>query len=123
MTPHLLLRLVDPVALVLSRVNSRWYGGALELRIDRTDVDPAAHSALLEAGIRTLVELVPLIAANRRLPVVRYYTECDIPGRKLWHMDVMPYQADIYLRQGLMPQELADELAGHYTNIACHLTK
>jgi hypothetical protein len=123
MTPHLLLHLVDPAALVLSRINSWWMiSGSLELRIDRTYVNPVALPALLEAGVRTLVELVPLIAANP-LPVVRYYMVSDVPDRRLMHMDTSAFQIDVYLQHGLMPQDLADELAGHYMNIARHLTK
>lgn len=121
MTPHLLLHLVDPVALVLGRVNSWWISGALELRIDRTHVNPVALPALLDAGARTLIELVPHIEANL-LPVVRYYL-VDMPSPQLMHMDISAFQVDVYLQHGLMPQDLADELAGHYTNIARHLTK
>lgn len=120
-TPHLLLRLVDPAELILSRINLAHVGGRIELRIDSTaGVDPAALPPLQEIGLRTLTELVPIMIPGRP-PIVRYYLERDIPGNRLVHVEFSPYQADVYLQRGLMPQDVADEIAGHSTNLLRHL--
>lgn len=119
-TPHLLIRLVDPAELILSRINLAHVGARIELRIDRTaGVDPAALHPLTELGIQTLAQLVPLIEPGRT-PVVRYYMERAIPGGLLVAADFTPYQADVYLQRGLMPQDVADEIAGHSTNLLRH---
>ncbi|MEV4059685.1 hypothetical protein [Nonomuraea dietziae] len=121
MTPHLHVRLVNPSELVLSRINLTYLGGRLELRIDRTArVDPAVQDALRAMANRALTELVSM-ANPRRPPIVRYYLESGIPGG-LVHADLSPYQADIYLERGLMPQDLADELAAHSTFLLRRIT-
>ncbi|WP_431897820.1 hypothetical protein [Nonomuraea sp. bgisy101] len=119
MTPHLHIGLVNPSVLVISRVNSRMTQGRVELLLDRTGVDPYVLEPLQIIGARTLSELVPMLRPGRP-PTVRYFMERDIPG--LVYMDVTPYQADIYLERGLIPQDLADELAGHSTNLLRHFT-
>ncbi|WP_219466928.1 hypothetical protein [Nonomuraea rhizosphaerae] len=65
------------------------------------------------AGTRTFVELVPLIQAHS--PVVRYYMNRVIPGQPIY-VEASPWQVDVFVPPGLMPQEVADELAGHYTH-------
>lgn len=118
MTPQLRIHLVDPAKLIMSRINSRWSSGALDVFIDRTHVDPVTAGALLEAGNRAMKDLIPLIKPDRP-PVVRYFMERNISDR-LVAVDFTPYQADVYLEEGLMPQDLADELAAHSTHLLRH---
>lgn len=119
-TPHLLLRFVDSADLILSRINIASVGGRIELRIDRTaGVDPAALKPLQEIGLRTLTELMPIMIPDRS-PIVRYYLERDMPDNSLVHVDLTPYQVDVYLQRDLMPQWVADEIAGHSTNLLRH---
>ncbi|MGW5689125.1 hypothetical protein [Nonomuraea sp. NPDC003754] len=102
---------------MISRVNSRMKHGRLEMLLDRTGVDPNVLEPLQIVGARTLSDLVPLLTLGRS-PTVRYYLERNVPG--LVHMDVSPYQADVYLERELIPLDLADELAGHSTNLLRH---
>ncbi|NJP93954.1 hypothetical protein HCN51_31720 [Nonomuraea sp. FMUSA5-5] len=101
---------------MLSRVNLRWRGGTLEVLLDRTDVDPASVPVLMEATARARTEIVPFIEDGAS-PIVRYFMERNIPGDQQFHMDASPYQTDVYLEHGLMPQAIADEIAGHTTNL------
>lgn len=120
MSLQVVVRLVDPAELVLGRVNTRRHGSTLELLLDQTDVDPAALPVLLEARDRALVEVVPLIRFDRPPPTVRYFMERNIPGGRLWHIDAGPVLTDVYLECGLMPQDMADEVASHSTNLLRH---
>lgn len=114
MTPSLHIHLAAPADLLASRVNTRWSNGQLTMYIDRTGVDPAVIQPLRDVGEKTLADLVPQIDP-RRPPVVRYFLERDIPGSRLVQIEFTPYQADVYLQRGLLPQDLADELAAHST--------
>ncbi|MFB4285658.1 hypothetical protein ACBJ59_61100 [Nonomuraea sp. MTCD27] len=119
MSLQVLVRLVDPAELALGRVNTRRRGRTLELLLDQTQVDPEALPVLLEARDRALAEVVPLIEPGRPTPIVRYFMERNIPGGRL-HLDVGPVLTDVYLEYGLMPQDMADEVAGHSTNLLRH---
>lgn len=114
MTPLVHVRLVDPVELVLSRINSRMRGGLLEVRIDCTGVDPAVREPLERTSADALGGLMPLLEPGQT-PIVRYYVERNVPD--LVQFDVAADQADVYLERGLMPRDLVDELAGHSTNL------
>jgi hypothetical protein len=117
--PQVHVRLVDHSELVLSRINSRLRGGALEVLIHRDGVDPAAEAALERATQRAMIDLMPLIEAGR-VPVLRYFLERDIPGRVPFAWDFAPYQADFYLEKGLMPEALTQELQAHANNLLRH---
>lgn len=117
--PQIHVRLVDHSELVLSRINSRLRGGALEVLIHRAGVDPAAGAALERATRRATIDLMPLIEAGRP-PLLRYFLERDIPGRAPFAWDFAPYQSDFYLEKGLMPEGLLQELAGHVNNLLRH---
>jgi hypothetical protein len=118
---QIVIRLADPAELVLGRVNTRWLGGgAIELLLDRTEADPASVPVLTEARDLALRKVVPLLHAHGPPPIVRYYVERHIPGGRLVHVEPSPWQTDVYLAHGLLPQEMADELAGHSTNLLRH---
>jgi hypothetical protein len=118
--PHVAIRLVDPAELHFGRVTTRQRGSTFELLLDGTVVDPAAVPALLEARDIALTQVVPLIEPDRPPPIVRYFMERNIPGGRLVSVDVNPFQTDVYLEFGLMPQDTADEVAAHSTNMLRH---
>ncbi|MEV0387906.1 hypothetical protein [Nonomuraea sp. NPDC050643] len=122
MSPQVAIRLVAPAELGLGRVVTRQRGGSLELLLDRTVVDPAALPALLEARDIAFARVLPIIESDRPPPLIRYFMERNIPGGGLVSVDVHPVQTDVYLQYGLMPQDMADEVAGHSTNMLRHFT-
>ncbi|MGW3346757.1 hypothetical protein ACWDA3_25890 [Nonomuraea rubra] len=88
----------------------------IKIWMDRTLVDPRLVVALQSAGQQALPTLLHMIVPGRT-PIVRYFLERDIPGGQLVHVELTPYQNDVYVKRGLMPQAVADELAGHSTAI------
>ncbi|MEV0306452.1 hypothetical protein [Nonomuraea fuscirosea] len=117
MSPRVTIRLVDPAELMSGRVMTRRCGSAFELLIDGTVVRPAAFPALLEARDIAEAKVLPLIHPDRSPPVIRYFMMRNIPGGRLVWLDVHPVQTDVYLQHGLMPQDVADEIASHSTNM------
>ncbi|PZG20577.1 hypothetical protein [Nonomuraea aridisoli] len=116
MSPLIVIRLVDPAELVSGRVNMKWRPTAIDVLLDRTVVDPEALPVLEEAAARGLAQLLPILQPGRPVPVVRYFLERDMPVGSL-HLDISPFQTDIFISQGLMPEAVAEELSSHSTHM------
>ncbi|MCW2878005.1 MAG: hypothetical protein JWQ95_2105 [Sphaerisporangium sp.] len=121
MIPQTFLRFVDPAELISGRVNTVFSDDRVELRIDRTKLASILFCPLSELGVDITTHLVPRIIPGRP-PIVRYFMERDIPSGLLIHADVTPYQIDIYVKHGLMPPDLADEIAAHSTYLLRRLS-
>lgn len=118
-TPRLFLRIVDPAELILSRINLANTARGLELRIHPlAGVDPVALDPLQRAGEQALADLVPIMIPGV-VPIIRYHLIRNVPGG-LVHVEPSPYQADVFLELGLMPQDVGDEIAGQSTNLMRH---
>ncbi|MDH2425726.1 hypothetical protein [Sphaerisporangium sp. TRM90804] len=122
MTPQLIVRLADPIEFVVGLVASRWVAGLIELRIARTDVHPDVVIPLQEA-CNHLLNTVDLRKSSYPAPVVRCHPllERDMHGLPV-RLDIEPYQIDLYLRQGLVPLTVAEQLAGNLTFLLRHLS-
>ncbi len=115
--PVLSIRLAPLAPLLLhSRIATRITPGRIDTVIaDTSGVDPAVLEPLRAAGAQALDDL------QRRggispLITVRYILDRAIPG--LVRIDASEAQIDVYVELGLMPQDIADELAAHATHLA-----
>jgi hypothetical protein len=116
------LRYARPNELLHGRVNLAKTGELFELRIDpAAGIDSAVFQPLIALARTTLPQVLSMIEPGRS-PIVRYYVERNLPGGRLVAADIAPYQADIYVEHGLMPQDVADEIAGHSTHLIRRLT-
>lgn len=117
-SPRITINLTDPSELLTGRVQTRiTAAAALDIQIDNTaGVDPIVLEPLRDKSIGAL-SLLALRGETSRLITVRYIVERNIPD--LVDMDVDVAQVDVYIDCGLVPQDVADELAAHAT----HLTR
>lgn len=120
MIPRLDVRLVPPSELIAGdplsgHVNTVWTAGHVEIRVDRTaGVDPAVVAPLR----RVLSEVLPVGNGAAECPIVRFHLDRAMPDDSLVMAECTPYQTDVYLRAGSMPADVAEEIAGHSTNVA-----
>lgn len=115
------VRLVDPATLISGSVSIRATAGLAEVRI--AENARVAHEALdlLKAAGEEVVAALASIAHPGRAPIVRYFLERDMPRGQLLVAETTHYQVDIRVRRGLIPQDIADEIAGHSTELLRYL--
>lgn len=108
------IRLVPADRLVRGKVNTWSNGDSIRCLIaDTAGVDPLAVPALIEVS-HTIEEQFPAIRIPGVTPLVRCHLEPDLGGA-LAHAELSPHLISVYLAPELMPQDVADELAGHGT--------
>jgi hypothetical protein len=118
MIPQLVVRLVHPSDLINGggRVCTVWTASQVELRVDDTaGVDPAVVAPLR----RVLNEVLPSVPGG--CPVMRIYVERAMPDDHLVTVEITPYQTDVHVLAGLLPEPIADEIAAHGTYLARHV--
>lgn len=117
----LTIRLADPSRLISGQVGSFFREGRFCFLIDRNvKVDPDVLQELERKGGQAIPRLASMLEPGRP-HFIRYFLERDIPGNEMTHMDIGPYQTDIYVHPSLMLQDLADELSKHSTLMAPHV--
>ncbi|GAA0853207.1 hypothetical protein GCM10009525_82290 [Streptosporangium amethystogenes subsp. fukuiense] len=121
MSAHLAIRLADPSRLINGHVSSFFQGGRFFFLVNRNlKVDPEVLQELEHKGGQAIPRLTSLLEPNRPY-CVRYFLERDIPGNEMTHLEIGPFQTDVYVHPSLMPQSVADELAAHSTVMTPHI--
>ncbi len=96
----------------------RHRSGRFEVLVDETSIDPVVLPPLERQIHRMLTEL-PAMLLPGIIPVVAYHVD-DLGGPAV-DAELSPHLISVYVQQGTMPQDLADELAGGTAYVLSHL--